>query len=404
MQHGGTVAKTSEIAIIGAGPYGLSLAAHLRTAGVPFRIFGSPMNTWRTQMPKGMFLKSEGFASNLYEPSGTFTLANYCAQQGIRYANVGEPVALETFSAYGLAFQQRYVPELEERSVAALERTGSGFAIRTVDGERATFRRVIVAVGISYFQYLPPELGELPEAAVSHSSGHHHLDEFKGRNVTVIGGGASALDVAALLHQSGAEVQLIARRAKLDFQAPPEQKPRSLPRRLRSPRSGLGTGWRSRLCTDMPLVFHRMPLGFRVRVVRTHLGPAPCWFVKDQVVGRIPMHLGVSLQRAEQRQGSVHLSLMYADGSKHELATDHVIAATGYKVDLGRIPFMDDGLRSQIRSDGDMPALSSDFESSIPGLHFVGASAANSFGPLLRFAFGAHFAARRLSRYLATSH
>ena len=74
-----------EIAIIGAGPYGLSLGAHLRRLGVPYRIFGRPMDSWRAHMPKGMMLKSDGFASNIYDPDGGFTLEKFCAQRGIEY-------------------------------------------------------------------------------------------------------------------------------------------------------------------------------------------------------------------------------------------------------------------------------------------------------------------------------
>src|SRR5580704_12695153 len=94
------------VAIIGAGPYGLSIAAHLKACGVDFRIFGSPMHTWTTQMPEGMRLKSEGFASSLYAPDSAFTLRDYCREQCIPYADLGLPVPLETFVAYGLRFQK----------------------------------------------------------------------------------------------------------------------------------------------------------------------------------------------------------------------------------------------------------------------------------------------------------
>src|SRR5216684_8632385 len=92
---------TLDVAIIGAGPYGLSVAAHLRGLGVPFRIFGRPMDSWLAHMPKGMMLKSDGFASNIYDPGGGFTLEKFCAQRGIEYANMGIPVRLDTFTAYG---------------------------------------------------------------------------------------------------------------------------------------------------------------------------------------------------------------------------------------------------------------------------------------------------------------
>ena len=89
-----------ETVIIGAGPYGLSIAAHLRNRGIPFRIFGRPMDSWGSHMPRGMFLKSDGFASNIYDPKGEFTLKQYCAERGINYADLGSPVALEAFTKY----------------------------------------------------------------------------------------------------------------------------------------------------------------------------------------------------------------------------------------------------------------------------------------------------------------
>src|ERR1700739_4804318 len=116
--------NSSDVVIIGAGPYGLSIAAHLRARNVHFRIFGSPMRTWIEQMPKGMRLKSDGFASSLFEPDSKFTLEAYCREKGLPYADLGLPVPLETFVAYGLEFQKRFVPQLEQKSVVSLRRDG----------------------------------------------------------------------------------------------------------------------------------------------------------------------------------------------------------------------------------------------------------------------------------------
>ena len=113
---------SSKVAIIGAGPYGLSIAAHLRANSIDFRIFGSPMHSWRMRMPAGMFLKSEGFASSLQDPAGRFTLERFCAERGVRYAAKNVPVSLETFTEYGLAFQHQIVPNLEEKAVVGLDR------------------------------------------------------------------------------------------------------------------------------------------------------------------------------------------------------------------------------------------------------------------------------------------
>ncbi len=389
-----------DTAIIGAGPYGLSIAAHLKARKVGFRIFGSPMHTWRMHMPKGMLLKSEGFASSLYDPDSAFTLGRYCQEQGAPYADLGLPVPLETFASYGLEFQKRFVTELEDKLVVAMDRSLSGFDIRLEDGELVTARKVVSAVGISHYQYVPPVLAALSEEFVTHSSRHVSFDRFKGRDVTVIGAGASALDVAGLLHVAGACVQLVARKPVVDFHHPPGPIPRPLLDRIRRPTTGLGPGWRSLFCTRAPLVFHAMPQWFRLEVVRRHLGPAAGWFIKDLVVGHVAFHLGFNVVQADIQNGRVQLQLASSDGAQRTLVTDHVIAGTGYRVDLRRLAFLNPGLLAGIRSFENTPVLSMNFESSVPGLYFVGTTSANSFGPMARFAYGARFTARRLARHL----
>lgn len=393
------------IAIIGAGPYGLSLAAHLKAQRLEFRIFGDPMAMWRNRMPKGMRLKSEGFASSLYDPDGSFTLARYCADNKLPYADVGLPVLLETFTQYGLEFQRRFVPDVENRTVSDVRNDADGFKITFEDGGVLNARRVVVAVGIGHFALLPPMLEGMPAALVTHSSDHHALDKFADRDVAVVGAGASAVDIAALLQQAGARPTLVARTDQLRFQdpPPPDGQTRSLATRLRWPVSGIGNGWKSYLCAELPLVFRAMPEPFRLKVVRTHLGPAPCWFTKEEIDGRVALRLGRSIDGIRADQDRVRLSLGGPDGPE-ELLVDHVIAATGYRADLRRVPFISSELRGAIASTAQTPILSSRFESSVPGLFFVGALSANTFGPLTRFAFGAGFAAERVAERLATAN
>jgi thioredoxin reductase len=393
-----------ETAIIGAGPYGLSIAAHLRSQGISFRIFGRLMDSWRTHMPKGMHLKSDGFASNIYDPAGGFTLRQFCAERGIEYSDAGIPVRLDTFTAYGQAFKDRKVPELEDKLVTGLERLPDGFRLTLDDGETLTARRVVVAVGITHFEHVPASLANLPAQFLSHSFRHHDLEPFRGRNVVVIGGGSSATDLAGLLHQAGADVTLISRRAALKFHGRPEpgKKP-SAWENFKRPRTGIGPGWRLRFCAESPNLCQDLPEKLRLEAVRRILGPSGGWFARDMVIGKVPLLLEQTTERAEVQDGRVRLHLRAADGSQLEVLTEHVIAATGYKVDLERLQFLSPEIASQLKLTGGSPALSSKFESSVPGLYFAGLTAAHSFGPVMRFAFGAGFAARTISRAVKKS-
>lgn len=393
-----------ETAIVGAGPYGLSIAAHFRRQGIPFRIFGRLMDSWQSHMPKGMCLKSDGFASNIYDPEGEFTLSRYCDERGIEYAPSGIPVRLDTFSAYGLAFKERMVPELEDKLVTSLDRLPEGYRLGLNTGESLTARRVVLAVGITHFAYIPPDLTAVPPEFLSHSFAHHDLERFRGRSVVVIGGGSSATDLAGLLADAGADVQLVSRRSSLKFHGAPQVgKPRSLWEQIQRPQSGIGPGWRLRFFANAPMVFHYLPESLRLEAVRRVLGPSGAWFAKDKVMGRVPLHLGCTPERAEIQNGRVHLHLRAADKSEREIVTDHVIAATGYKVDMDRLNFVSPEIRSKLKLVQGAPVLSSNFESSMPGLYFAGITAANSFGPVMRFAFGAGFAARTITRAMSKS-
>jgi cation diffusion facilitator CzcD-associated flavoprotein CzcO len=248
------VSNVCPVAIIGAGPYGLSLAAYLRARGVKFRIFGTPMYSWQTQMPSGMLLKSHGFASNLFDPQHCYPLKRFCAKNAIEYNDYGLPVSLETFTAYRLSFQKQFVPDVEDRAVVVLEQSFDGFRLRLDNGDTVAARRVVVAVGASYFRYVPGCLSHLSPESVSHSSEHHDLSRFKGRDVTVLGAGASALDLVASLHGAGATVRLTARRSSLEWNTAYDTY-RPLWRRW-YPLCGLGGGdWRKRFYEYGPCFF-----------------------------------------------------------------------------------------------------------------------------------------------------
>jgi hypothetical protein len=388
--------------IVGAGPYGLSVAAHLSHFGVSYRIFGRPMDSWLYHMPKGMLLKSDGFASDIYDPKGEFRLGRFCAERGIEYADSGIPVQLDTFSGYGLEFQRRMVPELEDKYVVSIDRSPDGFLVVLDDGERIQVKRVVLAVGVTHFENIPAQLTHFPKEYLTHSAAHRDLEPFRGRSVVVIGGGASALDLAGLLHESGADVKLVCRQPALKFHSK-SNKGRTLWQKIRAPKSGLGPGWRSRFYANTPWLFHLLPEKLRLMVVKRALGPAGGVTIRDKVEGKVTTLLGYSVTGGEIRDGRVLLYVQANEGSTREIAADHVVAATGYKVDMERLTFLSPAIRSNIRTVHGTPILSSAFESSERGLYFVGLAAANSFGPVMRFAYGAGFAAETVTRALKKS-
>ncbi len=392
--------SSSDVAVVGAGPYGLSVAAHLRNLGIPFSIFGKTMYTWREQMPRGMSLKSDGFASNLSDPAKALTLGEYCRQNRIPYHDVKIPVGIDTFISYGQTFQKRFVPEVVEQLVTRLERHGNGFRLELEDGSITFAKRVVLAVGITHFQHIPDELLHLRPHALSHSSEHKFPDALADRKVTIIGGGASALDLAALMKESGVDVTVVARRSSLIFHKPPISNP-SLWTQIRRPRTGIGPGWKSRFMTDAPVMFHALPEKLRLKVVQRYLGPSGGWALRERVEGHVPVKLGCTIQSASLVDGRVRLILTEANGASSEHITDHVVAATGYKVDIRRLEFLDPQLRDAINTVQNSPILGTHFQSSVPGLYFVGVASANSFGPMMRFAYGADYTANRIVRHLA---
>lgn len=399
-----------DVAIIGAGPYALSLASHLHRNTIEFRIFGKTMGPWTNNMPPGMLLKSHPWSSCLYDPGSHFTLRQFCIESGIDYHDSQMPLPLETFVAYGKAFQQRLVPEVELGSLAELTKVENGFRARFEDGEAVDARSVVIAVGVHPFKYTPDILNNVSSEVSSHSGDHGPLDGFVGKHVTILGSGASAIDLAGLLHENGAVVSLVARASQLNFARPPGGRRSLLLRRLADPLrpliypdSGIGGGWPLKFCADAPRLFHALPEHWRLDTVRTTLGPLGHAAMRSRVVGQLQIFLGRDLVSAETRSGKVQIRYSARGGAEEILQTDHLIAATGYKIDLRKLAFLSPRLLSDIRMVENSPILSADYETSVPGLHFIGPASANSFGPVMRFVFGAIYPARRLARYLSLS-
>jgi len=390
---------TVDVAIAGAGPYGLSLGAHLRAAGVNFRQFGLVMSLWRNKMPKGMFLKSQGFASNLSDPAGTHTLEAFCAATGRTYARYGLPVPLDTFVAYGQWFQAELVPDLEQTLVSGITPRDGGFELELENGDTVPARQVVVAVGVEHFPYLPKQFAELPGEVCTHASQHTDLADFSGRRVVVVGGGQSALETAALLHETGADVQVAVRKPAVAWNARPLDPHRPLLQRLREPEAGLGSGYGTWLYSNHPGLFRRLPQSTRIYRARTALGPAGASWLRGRVEGEFPVLTGHNVRSARVDGEGIRITLA-GSGGEREVTADHLIAATGYRPDLGRLRFIGDSLRPAIRTVAKTPAVDKDYQSSVPGLYFAGPGVAPTFGPVMRFVFGSDHAAHTLAARL----
>lgn len=394
--------RRSSVAIVGAGPYGLSIAAHLAAAGVDTRVFGAAMQTWRDGMPRGMVLKSEGFASSLFAPGAGYTLGDYCGERGLAYGDLGWPVPVEVFAAYGEAFARRFVPHRDGRRVARVSRAEGGFRVETQDGAVMTADSVVLATGLSAFARVPDDVSGLPASVLTHSSQHADYAAFAGLDVAVIGAGASALDAAAALRRCGAAPTLVSRRAEVRFYG--GGKPRGRLDALLAPMTPLGPGWKKWLCCELPLVFHALPQRIRIRIVQRYLGPAPAHAVRDVIEGRVPYWLRSRVAGAALTpEGRVALTVETAGVGVRELTVDRVVAATGYKVDIARLALLDPALAAAVATVDGSPTLSRHFETNVPGLYVVGTPSAYSFGPMFRFACGAGYTARRLTARLAAT-
>lgn len=392
----------TDVAIVGAGPYGLSLAAHLTAAGVPYRQFGMPMNLWRTAMPRGMHLKSQGFASNLSDPGEAATLDAFCSATGRTYGRYGVPIPLDTFVEYGRWFAERLSLPVEESLVTSVSRNGDGFQV-TVDGpERVRARAVVLAVGVEHFSYLPSPLAELPRALCTHSSAHTDLSAFSGKRVVVVGAGQSALETAALLHEGGADVQVLARRRRLAWNGEPLSPDRPFLQQLREPEAGLGSGWATWFYSSQPDLFRRLPPATRLHRALTALGPAGACWLRVRVEGQFPVRCGHVVTAAVPDGDQVQLTVT-SDGTSEKLTADHVIAATGYHANLGRLGFLGTDLRSAMRTLGGTALVGRGYQSSVPGLYAIGPLVAPSFGPVMRFVYGSRHAALSVSRQLTAA-
>jgi hypothetical protein len=381
-----------DVAIVGAGPYGLSAGVHLKAKGIAVRVFGEPMEFWSHKMPEGMLLRSPRVASSLSDPDRAFTLEAYEA------ASKKEPCAplpLDTFVEYGRWFRHQLGSDLDQRTVLRVDRDAPGFRLTLQDGTQIRSTSVVIAGGIGPFKKKPTVFQNLSPQQAIHCYEGREIRKFAGKRVAVIGAGQSALESAALLHEAGAHVEVIARQTEfrwigqhtwLHHMGP-------LSSMLYSSHD-VGPLGISRLVAYPKLVSH-IPLGIRDKIRTRAVRAAGSRWLPARLAN-VKLTLARTVLDAKTVGDEVALKL--DDGSERRV--DHVVLGTGYQVDVSRYDFLPSDLTRDIELFDGYPKLGGGFRCSVPGLHFIGATAARSFGPLLYFVAGTEFASRELVSHL----
>jgi hypothetical protein len=388
--------SSCDVAIIGAGPYGLCAASYLRTIkGLELRVFGEPMSFW-AGMPVGMLLRSNWTATQISDPQHRLTLEAFQAATGCSFTL---PVPLERFIEYGRWYQRYAVPDVDARSIVRIERAPSQFQIMVDDGEVIGARRVIVAAGIGGFAWRPPQFADLPRELASHTAEHRDLSVFSGRKVLVVGGGQSALESAALMHESGAEVEVVARTRKIHWLQGFASKTLHhrlgpIVRHLLYAPTDVGPAVLSQLLAR-PHLLQRLPRSLQSRLRKRATRPAGARWLVDRLQS-VPIRLGRGVASALPKETQLRVRL--DDGS--ERIVDHLLLGTGYRIDISNYKFLAPELLRSIHSLNGFPVLRGGLETSVDGLHMLGAPAAWSFGPIMQFVSGSTFASQALLEHI----
>ncbi len=382
-----------DVVVVGAGPYGLAAAAHLQGRGLKVGIFGKPLKLWREHMPQGMLLRSYWWATNISDPRKQYSLDCYFRENG---QEAFDPLPAEILIDYGLWFQKHVVPNVDETYVETIEGKAGQFVVTLVDGRVIHSATVVMAPGLRYYTYRPAEYNHLPAELISHTSDHHTFDRFAGEQVVIIGGGQSALESAALAHESGASVHLVTRSPLRWIQGSgsfPEHRP--LMQRIRNPKAGISVGWFSWRLEHFPYVFQRLPRSRKDKIMRGRgrFGPMGASWLRPRIEGKVQLHELQHVLEIKEADNGVMLTL--SDGKS--LKADHVILGTGYQVDISKLPMLHPQLLARVKTYQNAPILNNRFESSVPGLYFVGFSSVSSCGPLYRFVVGTDAAAKRVA-------
>ena len=346
-------------------------------------------------MPPDMLLRSAWEETSLSAPGGAGTIDEWADERC-------EPIQLAVFLRYADWFRERFVADHDPSDVALVDAVDGGYLVRTEAGDEAIAANVVLAVGVTPFAHAPALFAPLLGGAVGFATEQRDFAPFAGRDVVVVGAGQAGLESAGLAARAGANVEVLVRSHVHWFaDREPHRERGALGRRLYRlayPAVGYGPPPLNRLVLH-PDLFAALPPALRTRLTRRLLRPGGSPWVRELLDGSVRITESAAVRGVERGNGTLRLTL--ADGTAR--AADHVLLATGYRFALDRLAFLAPTLRERIAVERDWPALDRRFESSSPGLYFVGYPAEGRFGPLSRFVLGTAFTAPRIRRGVAAA-
>ncbi len=368
----------TDLLIIGAGPFGLALAAYANHLGISHVIAGKPMEFWKNNMPEGMYLRSMSDWS--LDPTEKASIMNYLGILKKTPADV-EPLSRDFYLEYCQWFQDQARIRSLPLYVSHLKKEDDHFHATFENGDGIEAKKVVVSIGMGYFKNQPSELTALlPKGRYSHTCDAVQLNGQKGKRVLILGGRQSAFEWTALLNDAGAaEVHLVHRHESPKF-------------------TESDWTWVSPLVDGMvtdPAWFRNLPQEEKDAISQRMWGEGRLkvepWLEKRVKKASTHIHEKAALASCtELADGSMEIKL----DNGAAFIVDEIILATGYKVDLKKIPFLEGSLLNKIFTSNGFPVLDEHFQTSVNGLYFTSMPAGQDFGPFFGFTISVRASAK----------
>ena len=378
----GELVKQTQLLVIGAGPYALSVAALAQERGISTVVQGRPMSFWRGNMPEGMFLRS-GPDWHL-DGSAVHTLEAYLEERGIRPGEV-DPIPVGVFLDYADWFRTAKGIEISEEFVDTLAKTDGRFEATLQSGERIRADVVVAAPGIGHYANVPGWAASLPPGVAAHTCDLVRFDDMAGARVLIVGGRQSAYEWAALIREHGAaRIDIVHRHEIPRFE---RVSWRFIDAHVEQTLAVPGY-WRNLPKSEQDAVARRF-----WEVGRLTLEP---WLTPRLAWDGIHRRPGTEVAEVTPG-GAGELRVLLSNGTG--LAVDRVVFASGYRADLAKVPYLAGVLTDVMVSNG-FPVLDEALQTSLDGLYVTGFSATQDFGPFFGFVKGSPAAATLIVREL----